>query len=75
MPTIKFIERRGGLTTNQMILKTIEQHPQGMTIKSISKEINRPVSMLNICLRTLIKDKQVKVKLSDNRMQRIYQKC
>ena len=74
MPTIKFIKARGGMTTNEMILQAMEQYPQGMTIKSISQELNRPISMLNICLRNLIKDKQVKAKLSENKMQRIYQK-
>ena len=74
MATIKFIKARSGMSTNEMILKAIEQNPEGMTIKSISKQTNRPVSMLNICLRSLIKDKQVKVKLSDSKMQKIYQK-
>ena len=73
MPMIKFIQARGGMTTSEMILKAIEQNPNGMTIKSISQETNRPVSMLNICLRNLIKDKQVKVRLSDSKMQKIYQ--
>jgi hypothetical protein len=75
MAKIKFIQSRGGPTTAEEILQLIQENPQGLTIKSISKEMNRPVSMLNICLRNLIKDKQVKVKLSDNKMQQIYQKC
>ena len=75
MVKIKFIQPRGGLSTSEKILQIIQQNPQGMTIKSLSQQMNRPISMLNICLRILIKDKQVKVKLSENKMQQIYQKC
>ena len=75
MVKIKFIQPRGGLTTAETILQLIQDNPKGLTMKSISQETNRPISMLNICLRNLIKDKQVKVKLSDNKMQQIYQKC
>lgn len=75
MVKIKFIQPRGGLTTSEKILQIIEANPSGLTIKSLSQQTNRPISMLNICLRNLIKDKQVKVKLSENKMQQIYQKC
>ena len=73
MTRITFIQPRGGLTTAERILQLIQDHPQGLTLKSLSQKTNRPISMLNICLRNLIKDKQVKVKLSDNKMQQIYQ--
>lgn len=75
MVKIKLIQPRGGLTTAEAILQLIQENPKGLTMKSISQETNRPISMLNICLRHLIKDKLVKVKLSDNKMQQIYQKC
>lgn len=75
MVKIKFIQPRGGLSTSEKILQVIQENPKGVTLKSISQQTNRPISMLNICLRNLIKDKQVKVKLSDNKMQQIYQKC
>lgn len=75
MVKIKFIQPRGGLTTAETILELIQENPKGLTMKSISQETNRPISMLNICLRNLIKDKLVKVKLSENKMQQIYQKC
>ena len=73
MVQIKFIQPRGGLTTTEKIMEVIRANPQGVTMKSISREMNRPISMLKICLRNLIKDKQVKVKLSENKMQQIYQ--
>ena len=75
MVKIKFIQPRGGLTTSEKILQVIAENPRGLTIKSLSQQTNRPISMLNICLRNLIKDKQVKVRLSENKMQQIYQKC
>lgn len=72
MAKIRFIQARGGLSTTERLLQIIAQNPHGLTLKSLSKEMNRPVSMLNICLNSLIKTKQVKVKLSDNKMQKIY---
>ena len=71
MATIKFITGSGGLATTETLLEAINQYPDGCTIKQLSQSINRPVSMINICLKTLISQKQVKVKLSNNRMQRI----
>ncbi len=75
MVKLKFIQARGGLTTTERILQIIQNNPRGLTMKSLSQETNRPISMLNICLRNLIKDKQVKVRLSNNRMQQIYHKA
>lgn len=72
MARIKFIKARGGLNTTETILQIIQLNPGGLTLKSLSKEMNRPVSMLNICLNNLIQSKQIKVKLSDNKMQKIY---
>ena len=71
MATIKFITSSGGFATTESLLQVINQHPEGSTIKQLSQSINRPVSMINICLKTLISQKQVKVKLSNNRMQRL----
>lgn len=72
MVTIKLIKARGGLSTAERLLQIINQNPNGCTVKQLSQAINRPVSMINICLKTLISKKQVKVNLSNNQMQRIY---
>lgn len=58
-----FIEARGGLTTSEQLLGVINQHPQGLTIKQLSHIINRPVSMINLCLKQLSSRKQVKIQL------------
>ena len=72
MATLKFIKATPGLNTTEKLLQVIKANPQGLTIKALSKQLNRPISMLNICLKTLISSKQVKVKLSRNGMQRIF---
>ena len=56
---IIIIKSRGGLTTSEQILHLIEKHSQGITIREISQQLNRPVSMINICLNTLIKNKRI----------------
>ncbi len=71
MTMIKFITATGGLTTAESLLEVINQYPNGSTIKQLSVNLNRPVSMINLTLKTLISQKQVKVKVSDNRMQRL----
>jgi hypothetical protein len=71
MATLKLISSRGGLTTTEILLELINQHPEGSTIKQLSQMINRPVSMINLCLKTLLTQKQVQVSLSQNKMQRL----
>ncbi len=71
MATIKFISSSGGRSTTEKLLEVINQNPDGSTIKQLSQSINRPVSMINIALKTLVSQKQVKVRLSNNRMQKI----
>jgi len=63
MTNLIFIEARGGLTTSETLLQVINQHPQGLTIKQLSNSINRPVSMINLCLKQLSGRKQVKIQL------------
>ncbi|BAQ63907.1 hypothetical protein [Geminocystis sp. NIES-3709] len=63
MPNLIFIKARGGLTTGEQLLQVINQNPNGCTIKYLSNSINRPVSMINICLRQLISSKQITVQL------------
>ena len=70
MANLKFIKATPGLNTTEMLLLLIKANPQGLTLKVLSNKINRPISMLNICLKSLIKNKQVEVKL--NGMQRVF---
>jgi hypothetical protein len=71
MATIKLISGSGGLATTETLLHLINQHPEGSTLKQLSQIINRPVSMINLCLKTLLSQKQVRVRLSQNKMQRL----
>jgi hypothetical protein len=71
MAMIKFVTATGGLSTAESLLQVINQYPNGSTIKQLSINLNRPVSMINLALKTLISQKRVKVKVSDNRMQRL----
>ena len=48
-----------GQTTTERILELIQNNPQGLTIGELQQELNRPVSMLQICLRDLIADQLV----------------
>jgi len=63
MTNLIFIEARGGLTTSETLLQVINENPQGLTLKQLSNIINRPVSMINICLKQLSSRKQIKIQL------------
>jgi DNA-binding transcriptional regulator YiaG len=49
-------------TTTDRLLESIRIHPDGLTVKELSEGLNRPVSMVQICLKTLIANRQVVVK-------------
>jgi DNA-binding transcriptional regulator YiaG len=48
-------------TTTDRLLDSIRDRPDGVTIKELSDTLNRPVSMLQICLRILIASKKVAI--------------
>lgn len=70
--SIRIIKATPGPTTTERILELILAHPQGIATKELSKSLNRPVSMINHCLKRLIASKQVGVRLSESGMQQIY---
>jgi hypothetical protein len=70
--SIRIIEATPGPTTTERILELILAHPQGLTARELSKSLNRPVSMINHCLKRPIASKQVCVRLSESGMQQIY---
>ena len=57
---IRILTPTPGKTTTERILELIQNHPQGLTIGELQQQLNRPVSMLQICLRGLIADKLIK---------------
>lgn len=50
------------LTTTDRLLESIHQHPEGLTIKQLADTLNRPISMLQICLKILIASQKVVIK-------------
>jgi hypothetical protein len=69
---IKIIRATPGPSTTERILDLINAHPEGITIAQLSHRLNRPISMLNHCLKPLISAEQVSVRLSDSGMQQVY---
>lgn len=72
MPKLFLVKPKSGLNTSERILQLLQAYPQGITIKELSDRLNRPVSMLQICLKSLVSAQKVQAKLSNNGMQLIY---
>jgi DNA-binding transcriptional regulator YiaG len=50
------------LTTTDRLIESIDNHPEGLTIKQLADILNRPISMLQICLKTPIASEKVTVR-------------
>ncbi len=61
-----------GLTTKERILKLILTHPEGITAKTLSDILNRPISMINYCLKELKAAKFIQGKLNSESKRWIY---
>ena len=59
MIEIKIISATPGASTHEQILQIIQSRNTGITVKEISKIINRPVSMIQVCLKNLIASKAI----------------
>ena len=59
MIEIKIISATPGISTREKILQIIQARSTGVTIKEISKIINRPISMIQVCLKDLISSKDI----------------
>ncbi len=57
---IRIITPTPGPTTSEQVLELIHNNPQGLTISTLKNQLNRPVSILQICLKGLIADKLIK---------------
>jgi DNA-binding transcriptional regulator YiaG len=53
-------------TTTDRLLESIDNHPDGLTIKQLADMLNRPISMLQICLKILIASRKVAVRHCNN---------
>ena len=69
---MKIIKARPGKNTTERILELIQNNPEGITVKELSNQLNRPVSMVQICLKTLKSSKQVYCRKNNNNMSLIY---
>ncbi len=49
-------------TTTDRLLELIHHHPDGLTIKELADTLNRPISMLQICLKILTANRKVAIK-------------
>ncbi|PSF38251.1 MarR family transcriptional regulator [Aphanothece hegewaldii CCALA 016] len=70
--TIKIISATPGLSTTEKILDVISLYPQGITTKELSNRLNRPVSMVNSCLKYLVETKLVYARLDQPNQHWIY---
>lgn len=59
MIQINIISATPGISTQEQILQLIQSRTTGITIKEIGKAINRPISMIQICLKDLLADKAI----------------
>ena len=59
MIQINIISATPGISTHEQILQLIQSRTTGITIKEISKLINRPISMIQVCLKDLIANKVI----------------
>ena len=69
MTSIQIISATPGKNTKENILEIIENQQTGIKIDELSKKLNRPISMLQICLKQLVISKQIlarKSKVSRN---------
>jgi DNA-binding transcriptional regulator YiaG len=56
-------------TTIDRLLDLIDHHPDGLTIKQLANLLNRPVSMVQICLKTAIVSQRVTCRQQNNGQQ------
>ncbi len=59
MTKIKIITAEPGQDTKEKIIAIVESRKTGVTIRELSQRLNRPVSMLQICLKQLVSSKQI----------------
>ncbi len=54
------------LTTTDRLLESIHHHPEGLTIRQLADRLNRPISMIQICLNILIASRKVAIRQQNN---------
>jgi hypothetical protein len=69
---IQIIKSRPGPSTTEQIKTLVFEHPDGITLTQICKVLNRPVSMIQRCLKPLIASRQIYCNKSSDGMQLVY---
>jgi hypothetical protein len=69
---VQFIKATPGPRTDDRILEVIHANPQGITAKQIAKQIGRPISMVQICLKSLLSRQKITYKSDRESGQGIY---
>jgi DNA-binding IclR family transcriptional regulator len=62
--SLQIIKGTSGPSTSEQILELILAHPQGISVREICQTLNRPVSMVQICLNNLKSSKLIRRKKS-----------
>ncbi|AFZ33976.1 hypothetical protein Sta7437_0365 [Stanieria cyanosphaera PCC 7437] len=67
--SIRIIKGSSGPTTTEEVFQLIVASPQGITAKEICRALNRPVSMVQICLKNLKSSQQIYAQADANARQ------
>lgn len=59
MIEINIISATPGITTREQVLEIIQTRKTGITSKEICRLLNRPVSMIQVCLKDLMATKAI----------------
>ena len=59
MIEINIISATPGISTQEQILELIQARHTGITVKEIKRILNRPISMIQVCLKDLIASKAI----------------
>ncbi len=70
--SIRIVTATPGLTTTQQVIHLIMEHPQGVSAKEISRKLNRPISMIQICLKNLKSSRCIYSRTNKENKQLIY---
>lgn len=66
MAIIEITPDSPSLTTIDRLLESIRNHPDGLTVKELADLLNRPISMIQICLKISIASRKVAIKQQTN---------
>jgi len=69
---LKIISATPGPRTAEQILVLIETRATGITLRELSRSLNRPRSMIQVCLKQLISEGRVYVHKNKTGMNLIY---